>query len=339
MFSPINVGIVGLGYWGANLLRNFSAQQNCSLSWGCDLNQKNLDRFARLYPATQFTLQYDDLLRDDTLDLIVIATPTAQHFPLAQKALEAGKHVFIEKPMTATAAEAETLVSVAKERNRTIFVDHTFVFAPAVQKIATLVKNGALGDLLYFDSVRINLGLIQKDVNVLWDLAIHDLSILSTFADLGEVMEVAAHGAAHFGTWEEDAHLHLRFQSGLRAHIHTSWLSPVKIRRTLVGGTKAMVMFDDTEPSEKLRLYDRGVDHDNTKPDPFFPKYRSGDILIPALPIAETLNIEAAHVLSCIAEKRQPIVGGQAGLNAVRILEAAQTSLKEHGKVIALSPA
>ena len=171
---------------------------------------------------------------------------------------------------------------------------------------------------------------------VLWDLAIHDLSILSTFTDLAEVTEVCAHGSHHFGTQEEDAHLHLKYASGFAAHIHVSWLSPVKLLRSLLGGTKAMIMFNDIEPSEKLRLYDRGVDHDTTKPDPFFPKYRAGDVLIPALPMTETLTVEAKHVLTCIAEKKMPIVDGEAGLKIVRILETAQTSL-QNGSAISLA--
>ncbi|MFA6523243.1 MAG: Gfo/Idh/MocA family oxidoreductase [Candidatus Peribacteraceae bacterium] len=332
----VRIGIVGLGYWGPNLLRNFTAQAGCEVVWACDLAEKNLEKLRRHYPAITFTSTYEDLLKDPKLDLILVATPTSAHFPLAKKALEAGKHVFIEKPMTSTVAEAEELVALAKEKDRLIFVDHTFVFAPAVRKIADLAKDGSLGKLLYFDSVRINLGLIQKDINVLWDLAIHDLSILSTFLDLNDIETVCAHGSKHYGQTEEDVHLHLTTASGFATHVHVSWLSPVKVRRTMLGGSKAMVVYDDTEPSEKIRLYDSGVDHDTTKPDPFFPKYRAGDILIPALPNAETLAIEAKHVLACVEGKEQPVVSGARGLAMVRILEAGTQSLKEGGRVLPL---
>lgn len=318
--NTVTVAIIGLGYWGPNLLRNFGATKDCTVKYGCDLQASNLEKFRPLYPSITFTSSTDDLLKDDDVDLVIIATPTSGHFSLAKAALEAGKHVFIEKPMTNTTAEAEELVALAKQKDRLIFVDHTFVFAPAVEKLSTLANAGDLGDLLYFDSTRFNLGLIQADTNVLWDLAIHDLSILSTIQDLGEAEYISAGGQSWFGKQIEHAHLHLTFKN-FEARINVSWLSPVKMRHTILAGTKAMVTYDDTEPSEKIRIYDKGIEHDTTKADPFFPKYRSGDIRIPALPNTETLRAEAEHVVACVQGKEKPRVSGEDGLKMIRILE------------------
>jgi predicted dehydrogenase len=331
--SPVKTAIVGLGYWGPNLLRNFAAQNDCQMVWACDLSEANLQKTHAHYPSIKTTSHFEDLLQDAELDLILIATPTATHFPLAKAALEAGKHVFVEKPMTGNLEEANMLVALAKEKGKHIFVDHTFVFATAVEKLKDLATSGKLGDLLYFDSSRINLGLIQKDTNVLYDLAIHDLSILGTFFDLSRVTRVTAHGSKHFGQQEEHVHLHLETDSDFHAHIQVSWLSPVKIRQTVLAGTKAMVMYDDTHPSEKIRVYDRGVDRDDTKPDPFFPKYRSGDIVIPSVPLIEALGTEAKHVLQCVLGNEQPRVPGEMGRQIMRLLDAADRSLKTHATI------
>lgn len=332
----ISVGIVGLGYWGPNWLRNFASIDGCDLAWGCDVREERTAKFARQYPAMKFTNVYEDLLKGDDPEAIVIATPTSTHFPLAKAALEAGKHVLVEKPMTGTVEEAEELVRIADTAKKLLLVDHTFAFTGAVARITDIAASGKLGDLLYFDSTRINLGLIQKDINVLSDLAIHDLTILARLVDLDSVQEILAVGSAHYGTQAEDAHLHLKFKNGFAAHIHASWLSPVKIRRTLIAGRKAMVTYDDTEPSEKIRLYDKGIDRDDTKPDPFFPKYRSGDVLIPALPVTEALATEGRHFLECIRGKITPLVSGRDGLVMVRILALAQESLAT-GKAVAYS--
>ncbi len=327
--KPVSVGIVGLGYWGPNWLRNFAAQEGCTLAWGCDLNVERVTKFSRQYPATRFTKNVADMFGDKSLDAVVIATPTSSHFPLAKAALEAGKHVLVEKPMTGDSKEAAELVALAKKQGKMLLVDHTFAYTPAVQAIATMSHEKKFGDLLYFDSTRINLGLIQKDTNVLWDLAIHDLTILAAIANLADVTEVLAVGSAHYGTHIEDGHLHLSFKSGFAAHIHASWLSPVKIRKTVIAGRKAMITYDDLEPSEKIRLYDKGIEHDTSKPDPFFPKYRSGDVLIPSLPMKEALATEARHFLECIRGKEKPIVSGEDGLTMVRILELANESLQQ----------
>lgn len=324
----LTVGIVGLGYWGPNWLRNFSAL-DCNVLYGCDLSKERCEKFAKQYPATTFTQTLNDLLADLALDAVVIATPVSAHFPIAEAALKAGKHVLVEKPMCSTSAECEVLVTLAKKNKLQLLVDHTFAYTASVAYIRDAVQKQALGDLLTFDSTRINLGLIQKDTNVLWDLAIHDLTILSAIANLDNVTTVAAVGSAHYGKHVEDAHLHLAFRSGFAAHIHASWLSPVKIRKTLIAGRKAMIVYDDTEPSEKIRIYDKGIDTDPTKPDPFFPKYRSGDVLIPALDNTEALAREARHFLACIEGKEKSTVSGEDGEKMVRILELANQSLTQ----------
>ena len=325
----LSVGIIGLGYWGPNWLRNFAASEEWDLKYGCDLKKDRVEKFTRMYPATSFTQNYTELLKDKSLDAVVIATAAGAHFGLAKKALEAGKHVLIEKPMTSSVREAKALVDLAKRKKRLLLVDHTFAYTSSVKKISEIVKGGSLGDLLYFDSTRINLGLIQPDTNVLWDLAIHDLTILASIVDLKKVTGVYATGSHHFTKNVEDGHLHLKFNGGFAAHIHASWLSPVKIRQTLVAGRKAMVTYDDTQPSEKIRLYDKGVDHDDTKPDPFFPKYRIGNILIPAVSLTEALAVEASHFAACISGKEKPAVSGEDGLRIVEILEAADKSLEK----------
>jgi predicted dehydrogenase len=334
--TPVKTALIGLGYWGPNLLRNFSAQHECDLAVACDLSPANIDKARRHYPAVKYVMDVRDVWNDPSIELVLIATPTSTHYPLAKAALESGKHVFVEKPMTSTVAQAEELVALAKSKGKQIFVDHTFVFAPAVRKLREIAKNGTLGDLLYFDSSRINLGLIQRDTNVLYDLAIHDLSILSTVMDLDQVAQVTSMGSMHFGAQEEHVHLHIHFESGFHAHIQVSWLSPVKVRRSVLAGRKGMAIYDDTEPSEKLRVYDSAVEHDESKPDPMLPKYRSGDILIPALPVTETLGVEAAHIMKAVRGLERAEVSGEDALKILRILEKAQESMRSGGVPVTL---
>lgn len=333
----VKTAIVGLGYWGPNLVRNFSAEPACELVWGCDKSEERLNWLKSHYPAVKPTPNVDDVVNDPSIDLVLIATPTSTHVALATKALEAGKHVFVEKPIAPTSAEAAGLVTLAKKQNKLLFVDHTFLFAPAVEKMIEISESGKLGDLLYFDSVRINLGLIQQDTTVLWDLAIHDLSILAGLKDLSTVRSVSAVGSSHFGKQTENAHIHILFHDGFNAHIHVSWLSPVKVRRTTLAGTKAMLTYDDVEPSEKLRLYDSGIVHDMTRPDPMLPTYRVGDIIIPALDRKETLAREAAHVLACVQGTETPRSSGTHGMQLLTILEAAHASLDNGGACVPVS--
>lgn len=332
-----SVAIVGLGYWGPNLLRNFAAIDGWEMRWACDLKEEHLAKVRAHYPAVKTTSSFDDLLADPTLDLVAIATPTKTHFPLAKRALEAGKHAFVEKPMASSSAEVEELIRLAQKQNKLLFVDHTFAFAGAVRKLRELVQSGELGELYYFDSTRINLGLIQPDVNVLWDLAIHDLSILSQLRDLSAIKSVYAHGSMHHGNHPEIGHLHLTWKDGFEGHIHVSWLSPVKIRQTIIGGTKKMVLFDDIHPSEKLKIYDTGIQKgqlgEMAPSDPLFPVYRTGDVLIPKIDPTETLRTELLHVHACLEGKETPVAGGREGLTILRILEAADRSLAARSPV------
>lgn len=332
MSTPIRVGIVGLGYWGPQLLRNFATldPNECVVKYGCDKNPARCQAFARQYPAITFTESFDDLLNDKTLDAVLIATPTSTHYALAKSALESGKHVLVEKPITDDVSKAEELVALAKKKGLILLVDHTFAYTQAVRMIREMRETGALGDLLYVDSTRINLGLIQKDTNVLWDLAVHDLTILGALAPLSEIEEVFACGSAFYGPQIEVGHLHLKYRSGLHAHVHVSWLSPVKIRSTIISGRKSMIIFNDTEPSEKIRIYDKGVDHDSSKADPFFPKYRTGNVVIPSLPLIEALTTEAKHFLACIRGEEKPMTSGEDGMHIVRILTLADRSIAEN---------
>lgn len=332
-----SVAIVGLGYWGPNVLRNFASIDAWDVRYACDLKEENLAKVRSQYPSIKTTSSYDDVVNDPTLDLIAIATPTLSHFPLAKRALEAGKHVFVEKPMASTVAEAQQLIECAKRHNKLLFVDHTFAFAGAVRKLRELVQSGELGELYYFDSTRINLGLIQQDVNVLWDLAIHDLAMLSQIKDLNGITSIYADGSTYHGHHAEIGHLHLEWGDGFTGHIHVSWLSPVKVRQTIVGGTKKMVLFDDIHPSEKLKIYDTGIQRDRlgemAPADPLFPVYRTGDVVIPKIDATETLRTELLHIHACLEGAEQPIVSGQEGLTVLKILEAANASLASRSPV------
>ena len=298
------------------------------MRWGCDLREENIAKAKAHYPSVRYTTRVEAVLGDPEVELILIATPSSTHRTLALEALKAGKHVFVEKPLALTSADAQLLVDAAAKANRQLFVDHTFAFAPAVEYMADLAARNGLGDLLYFDSTRINLGLIQKDTNVLWDLAIHDLSILSRIRNLDDVRNISALGQAYFGSQIETAHLHLTFTDTFTAHIHVSWLSPVKVRNTVLAGTGAMITYDDTEPSEKIRVYDRGVDQGSSPSDPMLPVYRNGNILIPTLPTKETLGLEAAHVLRCVRGLDTARVPGTEAVKMLKILEAADASLR-----------
>lgn len=320
----VKIGIIGLGYWGPHWLRNIAAIDECELRYGCDLSAERCKKFRAMYPGTTFTQKTEDLWNDPELDAVIIATPTSSHYALAKEALNAAKHVLVEKPMTSNAKQAAELVALAKKKKKLLMVDHTFAYTEAVAEIKRRKKD--VGSLLYFDSSRLNLGIIQKDTSVFFDLAVHDLTILAAIEDLKNVKEVFATGEACFGKTIEMGHIHLRFVSGFSAHIHVSWLSPVKIRKTLIAGRKAMIEFNDIEPSEKIRVYDRGVDRDDTKPDPFYPKYRSGDVLVPGLHLKEALETEARHFIACIEGTEKPLITGEDGRMMIRILELAEES-------------
>lgn len=332
----INIGVIGVGYWGPNLIRNFVANPDTKMQICCDLNSDRLKYINSLYPAISTTLDYKEIIKNNDLDLIAICTPVHTHFDIAKAALENGKHVLIEKPMTATDKQATDLIQLAQKKKRRIFVDHTFIYTGAVRKIKEYIQKGELGDLFYFDSVRVNLGLFQHDVNVLWDLAPHDVSIMHFL--LGETPEsVVATGSVHLNNALEDvAYLTIYYPNNLIAHIHTSWLSPVKIRQTLIAGSKKMIVWDDNQPSEKVRVYDKGIDVIQNADQVYnmLIQYRTGDMHSPRLNSTEALAGEVSHIVECLAQNKPSPTDGEAGQMVVRILEAAQKSIKNRGKEI-----
>jgi predicted dehydrogenase len=332
------IGVVGYGYWGPNLVRNFAETPGSRVVAVSDLNAGRFSEINARYPTIKTTTEYRDLLTDPEVEAVVVATPVSTHFPLAMAALEAGKHVLVEKPLASTAAQTQQLIDEAARRGLTLMVDHTFVYTPAVQKIKELVDGGQLGSLYYYDSVRVNLGLVQRDVDVLWDLAVHDLSIMDFV--LGRApAAVAATGVAHIpGRPVNTAYLTCFFDDNVIAHFHVNWLAPVKVRRTLIGGDRRMIVFDDLEPSEKVKVYDKGITLSSDEPGQhdLLVGYRSGDMYAPRLGLTEALRTEAEHFVDCVQHGRTPISDGAAGLRVVRILEAATRSLALRGQPVEL---
>ena len=332
----IGVGVIGYGYWGPNLVRNFWQTDGCEVRWVLDHSQARLDMARRQYPAVVATTSFDEVLADPQLQAVAIATPTRTHFPLALRALEAGKHVLVEKPMTSNRDEGRRLVEEAKRRGLTLMVDHTFIYTAAVRRVRELIRRGELGDILYYDSTRINLGLFQHDVDVLWDLAVHDLSILFYLLDELPVA-VSAVGSNHIvGAPENIAYLTLLFDSSTIAHINVNWLAPVKIRRTIIGGSRKMVVYDDLEPSEKIKIYDKGIDVAETPEEvqAMRVNYRIGDMWAPNLEPAEALRVLAAHFRDCIRSGTQPDTSGLMGYRVVNVLEAATRSMRLNGHAV-----
>jgi predicted dehydrogenase len=336
----IGVGIVGYGYWGPNLVRNFSEIPGCSVVGISDLRPDRLALARARYPAAHVTADCEELFRDSRVDAVVIATPVSSHFPLALAALRAGKHVLVEKPFTATSEQALRLIDEADRASLVMAVDHTFVYTPAVRKIREIVSSGSLGETYYYDSVRVNLGLFQHDVNVIWDLAVHDLSIMD-YVLAARPVAVSATGLSHVsGKPENIAYLTLLFEENLIAHVHINWLAPVKLRRTLIGGSQKMIVYDDLEPSEKVKVYDKGItvteNGDGNGKYQMLVGYRAGDMWAPQIEVVEALGIELRHFLSCIESGEPPVSDGLAGLRIVGILEAATASLRARGRVIEL---
>jgi predicted dehydrogenase len=333
----IHVAVIGYGYWGPNLVRNFQETEGARLAICCDLSPQRLAQVEAKYPRVVTTTDYTEVLTNDSVDAVAIATPVATHYGFARKALEHGKHVLVEKPIAASVAEAESLVEIAAKRKLTLMVNHTFIYTGAVRKMKEIVNGGDLGDLYYFDSVRINLGLIQRDVNVLWDLAPHDIAILDHLVEEKPV-SVCANGACHIGNGIENvAYLTVYYDSGLIAHFHNNWLAPVKIRTVLVGGSKRMILYDDMEPSEKVKVYDRGVDVNSPEGvHRALISYRLGDMWSPKLDTTEALRLVAAEFIECIQTGRRPITDSMNGLNVVKILEASEMSIKRRGREVKL---
>lgn len=329
--------MIGAGYWGPNLIRNFLALDEIDRVVACDLDEGRLALMRKMFYGIETVTNYNEVVQRPDIDIIVIATPVSAHYDIAKKALSAGKHCFIEKPMTASVAEADELINLAEQKGRVLFVDHTFIYTGAVRKMKEIITSGRLGEIYYFDSVRINLGLFQHDVNVIWDLAPHDLSIMDYLLEKAP-LAVSATGACHVGNGLEDiAYLTLEFENNLIAHFHVNWLAPVKIRRTLIGGTKSMILYDDTEASEKVKVYDKGIDV-TTREGVYdtLVQYRTGDMLSPKLDQREALAVGTRHFVDCIVNNTRPKTDGQAGLNVVRILEASEQSIKNRGQLIEL---
>jgi predicted dehydrogenase len=333
----INIGIIGYGYWGPNLVRNFNGVEGCSVCCVSDLRENRLEAVQKMYPKINVTTDADSMINDPMVDAIVIATPVHTHFSLAQKALKAGKHVLLEKPMTQSAEEAEILIELSKQTGKVLMVDHTFLYTGAVQKIKSLIETGEIGDLQYFDSTRVNLGLIQHDVNVLWDLAPHDLSILFYLYN-EKPYSVQATGVCHTNNDIENiAYLTVNYSTRFIAHFNCSWSSPVKLRNIMIGGDKKMILFDDVEPTEKVKVYAKGFDikTDEDKRN-LLVNYRSGDVYLPHLPNTEALSGMAADFVSAIAKGTKPVSSFETGIEVVRILEAAQKSIKQKGQEVIL---
>jgi predicted dehydrogenase len=334
----MRIGVIGYGYWGPNLVRNFAELPDTSVTAVADVKQDRLDLLHRRFPAAEVTNDIQRVLRHPEIDAIAIATPVSTHFALALEALREGKHVLIEKPMTATSEEALRLIEEADHRNLVLMVDHTFVYTGAVRKIRQLIDEGSLGEVYYYDSTRINLGLFQQDVDVIWDLAVHDLSIMDYILPATPV-EVSATGLGHVdGASENIAYVTAFYDSPLIAHLNVNWLSPVKVRRTLIGGSKQMIVYDDVEVSEKVKVYDKGVNVKNGQESRYklLVSYRSGDMYAPQLDLTEALHAVAQHFTDCIRNRTTPITDGHSGLRVVSVLEAATRSMKGHGASVRL---
>ena len=332
----INIGIVGYGYWGPNLVRNFAETPGAKVAAVSDLDSAKLAVVERRFPGVKTTTDYRELLTDPGIDAVAIATPVNTHFELGMAALRAGKHVWLEKPMTETAEQARQLVDEAEKRGLTLIVDHTFIYTGAVAKMAELIKAGELGRIYYYDSIRVNLGLFQRDVSVISDLAVHDFSILDHLLDEHPVA-VTASGMNHFpGTPENLAYVTLYYESGTIAHVNVSWLAPVKVRQILVGGSKKMITYDDLEPSEKIKVYDKGVSFtdDPQKIQEMRVGYRTGDMWAPRLAVTEALGIEGSHFVDCIENGKVPKTDGQLGLRVVELIEAANKSMRHKGETV-----
>jgi len=334
----IKIGVIGYGYWGPNLVRNFMEAAGSTVVAVCDLRSERLVQMQTRYPTVKTTNNSQTLFADPEIDAILIATPVSSHFELAMAALQANKHVLVEKPLAANSAQGLRLIAEAANRRKILMVDHTFVYTSAVRKIRELISANALGEIYYYDAVRVNLGLFQHDVNVIWDLAIHDLSIMD-FVLPQKATAVSATGISHIpGQPENVAYITLFFDNPQIAHVHVNWLSPVKVRHTLIGGSEKMILYDDVEPSEKVKVYDKGIVVSQS-PEAVYEmlvSYRSGDMWAPRLDTTEALQTEALHFIDCIENNQTPQTDGAAGLRLVRIAEAAEKSLRARGQLVGI---
>lgn len=334
----IGIGIIGYGYWGPNLARCVSETAGACLAAIADQSPVALARAAKRHPGVEVFRDWRDLVADPAVDAVIVATPVATHFELARAALQAGKHVIVEKPMASTSGEASILIEEALRRRLVLMVDHTFVYTGAVRKIGEIIERGELGDVFYYDLTRVNLGLFQNDVNVLWDLAVHDLAILD-FLLKERPVSVSANGTGHIrGNQENMAHLTLFYPTNTVAHLNVNWLAPVKVRQTLIGGSRRMILYDDLEPSEKVKVYDRGVMMGGGNPMVEARiSYRTGDMWAPQLSVKEALLLEVENFVDSIQTGTEPISSAESGLRVVETLECAAMSLRQRGHPIEIS--
>jgi predicted dehydrogenase len=334
--NMVRFGVIGYGYWGPNVVRNLDQLDGSEVVAVCDKSPTSRKRVQKAYPRVRVASDCEELTTSSDIDAIAVVTPVWTHYDLAKAALQNGKHVFVEKPFTSNTAQAEELMNLAEQKNLKIMVDHTFLFTGAVKKIGQLLNEGALGKLYYYDSTRVNLGLFQHDVNVIWDLAPHDLSIIDHL--IKETPEaVVATGETHLNDHEDIAFITIYFPNKIIAHINVNWLSPVKVRTTLIGGEKKMLVWNDLEADEKLKIYDKGVDITSQQGlYNLLVNYRSGDMWSPQLEQTEALKQELSYFVDCISHDKKPINDGAAGLRVVKMLEAATESLKKRGALVYL---
>jgi predicted dehydrogenase len=332
----VNIGIIGYGYWGPNIVRNFSGLTDCKVVAVCDKSPEALQHVSASYSGIECTRDARDIVMSKAIDAVAVVTPVSTHYALARKCLDDGKHVFVEKPFTATVAQAEELIERADKKHLTLMVDHTFLFTGAVQKMKELIVQKMLGTLHYYDSVRVNLGLFQHDINVLWDLAPHDLSIMDYLIDTPPEAVVAT-GASHFNGLEDVAYLTIYFPNNTIAHIHVNWLSPVKVRTTLIGGERKMLVWNDLAADEQVKVYDKGVSVTSKQGVyEMLVSYRSGDMWAPKVEQTEALRVEAKYFIDCILHNKKPVNDGEAGRRIVQLLAAADRSLKKRGRIVQL---
>jgi predicted dehydrogenase len=332
----VNFGVIGYGYWGPNVVRNLTNVEGSQVVAIAEMSPNARRRAQKAYPAIHITSDAKEIINSPKIDAIAVITPVWTHYELTKAALENGKHVFVEKPFTSNSAQGEELINLARQKNLTIMVDHTFLFTGAVKKIGQLLEEGTLGKLYYYDSTRVNLGLFQHDVNVIWDLAPHDLSIMD-YLIKGRPEAIVATGQKHLNGLEDIAFMTLYFPEKVIAHINVNWLSPVKVRTTLIGGEKRMLVWNDLEADEKIKLYDKGVDIKNREGVyDLLVNYRSGDMWAPQIDQGEALREELSYFVDCISSQKEPFNNGCAGLRVVQMLEAASESLSTKGSLVYL---
>ena len=332
----LRMGVIGYGYWGPNIARNFAGADGVHLAAISDRNPDALKRAQKAFPAVELTSDHRDLTTSSAIDAVAVVTPVSLHYHLAREALQNGKHIFVEKPFTATTAEAEELIELAAQKNLTIMVDHTFLFTGAVRKMKELIDQGELGNLCYYDSMRVNLGLFQHDVNVIWDLAPHDLAIMDHLIPV-RPEAILATGGNHYTPHEYVAYLTIHYANNIIGHLNVNWLSPVKVRTTLLGGEKKMLVWNDLDPDMKIKVYDKGVEIRNKEGVyDLLVSYRSGDMWAPKLDQTEALKLEAEYFVDCVENGKTPFNDGVAGMRIVHMLEGAGKSLKHRGEIVYL---